>query len=116
MGDRSVFESNHILLSSLHSEDLALGAPSTCPVGADTYSPHTPSLCGVVKESTVNVMVVMMMIPYQLQLSDCCVEMIAFGFRFDPLEEAPRSSCGQLNRNGINDKCCMFDHAAASPC
>jgi len=41
--------------------DLVLGAPSTYPVDADTTSPHTPSLCGVMKESTVTVMVMMMM-------------------------------------------------------
>jgi hypothetical protein len=39
-----------------------------------------------------------------MQLTDCCIEIIAFGFRFDPLEEAPHNSCRQLNRNGISDK------------
>ena len=45
-------------LSSLHFVYLALCAPSTYAVGTDTTPPlHTPSLCGVTKESTVTVMV-----------------------------------------------------------
>ena len=96
-----MFKSGHILLSTLHCVDLALGAPSTCSVGADTAPPrpNTPSLCGVMKEGTVTVMVtvmmMMMMLLFQLQLTDCCIEIIASGFRFDPLEEAPRNSCRQ---------------------
>ena len=39
-----------------------------------------------------------------MHLIGCCIEIIAFGFRFDPLEEAPRNSCRQLNRIGISDK------------